>query len=306
MSQTGLQVIPWLVRFITSLTLPLVPIMAQVEKPATPPEPPPQQNTGKPMLVSFACGEDDIRAAGLACTIDDPCPLFLELDSVETVGNRIFLAGDLHTATTTLATILLASDDSGKTWREPHERIRLSGLDRVQFVDFEHGWISGEALHPLPHDPFLLVTSDGGQSWRVQPVFADPQYGSIVQYAFTSPSNGSLVFDRGRGGEPTRYAMYETMNGGDTWAMRQSSDKPITLKRAGNGNNDWRLRADAATKAYRVEHRLVDGWHAVASFAVSIGVCKPSETPESQPAPSPTDHAGTATVPTHATPSTPA
>lgn len=258
---------------------------AQVEKPAEPPtQKPPLHNTGKPMVVDYRCSEEDIPLAGLSCTLEDPCPVYLELDSLEAVGNRIFLAGNIHTATTTLYSILLASGDAGKTWREPYERLRASGLDSIQFLDFENGWISGELQHPLPRDPFLLVTSDGGETWRAQPVFAEPQFGSILQFFFSSRTSGALVIDRGRAAESGRYELYETPNAGETWRLRQSNERPIKMKRAGDtANADWRLRADAATKAYCVERHVGDRWHGIASFSVSIGTCKPPEMPVVSP-----------------------
>ena len=252
---------------------------AQVETPAEhATESLPLQNAGKPMMVDYHCTEEDIRLAGLSCTIDDPCPVFLELASVEAVGNRIFLAGNIHTSTTTLASVLLASDDAGKTWREPYERMRLVGLDRIQFLDFENGWVGGEVQHPLPRDPFLLVTTDGGKTWVARPIFAEPQFGSVLQFSFSSRTNGSLVIDRGRTGEYGRYELYETPNAGETWMLRQTNERPIEIKRASSAANaDWRLRADAATKSYRIERRAGDGWRGVAAFSVSIGVCKPPE-----------------------------
>jgi hypothetical protein len=254
---------------------------AQVEKPAEQPaEIPPLQNTGKPLIVDYRCGEEDIRLAGLSCTIEDPCPVFLELASVEAVGNRIFAAGNIHSSTTTLYSVLLASDDAGKTWREPHERIRLAGLDRIQFIDFETGWVSGEVQHPLPRDPFLLATIDGGKTWQAHPIFAEPQFGSIVDFWFRSRNNGNLVIDRERTGESGRSELYETPNAGETWMLRQTSDRLIELMRASpEANADWRLRADAASKSYRIERRAGDGWRSIAAFSVSIGVCKPPETP---------------------------
>ena len=254
---------------------------AQVEKPAEQPtENPPLQNTGKPMIVDYRCGEEDIRLAGLSCTIEDPCPVFLELASVEAVGNRIFVAGNIHSSTTTLYSVLLASDDAGKTWREPHERIRLAGLDRIQFIDFENGWVGGEVQHPLPRDPFLLVTADGGKVWQAHPIFAEPQFGSILQFSFSSRTNGSLVIDRGRRGESGRYELYETPNAGETWMLRQTNERPIQMKHAsGTANADWRIRADAASKSYRIERHAGDGWRGIAAFSVSIGACKPPEMP---------------------------
>ena len=61
----------------------------------------PIENTGKPMRVPFECTEADTQAAGLNCSEEEPCPVFLELSNVEAAGNKIFLAGNLHTATTT-------------------------------------------------------------------------------------------------------------------------------------------------------------------------------------------------------------
>ena len=254
---------------------------AQVEKPAEQPaESPPLRNTGKPMIVDYNCGAEDIRLAGLSCTIDDPCPVFLELASVEAAGNRIFVAGNIHSSSTTLYSILLASDDAGKTWREPYERMRSAGLDRIQFIDFEKGWISGEVQHPLPRDPFFLVTTDGGKVWQQRSIFAEPQFGSILQFRFSSRTNGSLVIDRGRTGESGRYELYETPNAGETWMLRRTNERPIeTMHASGTANADWRLRADAASKSYRIEQRAGGGWRGVAAFSVSIGTCKPPEMP---------------------------
>jgi len=254
---------------------------AQVDRPAEQPaEKPPLQNTGKPMIVDYHCSEEDIRLAGLSCTMDDPCPIFLELASVEAVGNRIFVAGNIHTSATTLSSVLLSSDDAGKTWREPYERMRLAGLDRIQFIDFQNGWVGGEVQHPLPRDPFFLVTADGGKTWQAQPIFAEPQFGSIQQFWFNSRTNGSVVIDRGRAGESGRYELYETPNAGETWMLRQTNERSIELKRAnGAANADWRLRADAASKSYRIERRAGGGWRGIAAFSVSIGACRPPETP---------------------------
>jgi len=202
-------------------------------------------------------------------------------------GERIFLAGNIHTATSTLYSVLLSSDDGGKTWREPYERAHAAALDRIEFVDFANGWISGETQQPLPRDPFLLVTSDGGKTWRARPVFGEPQFGSILTFAFSSNLSGSMVLDRGGAGQSGRYELYETPDAGETWILRQSNAKPIPLKHPAAANPDWRLRADAATKSYRVEHRAGITWRNVASFAVSIGVCRPPEVIESPPQPPP-------------------
>lgn len=246
---------------------------------------PPQalQFAGKPIQIESRCTPEDMRSAGLLCTEEEPCGLYLEVAAVESVGNKIFAAGNIHTDTATLYSILLASDDSGKTWREPFERLKASGLDQIQFVDFENGWISGQALQPFPHDAFFLITSDGGKTWRRRPVWGESRAGTVGQFWFTSRSAGSMVV---HGGEAGRYELYETPNGGETWMLREVNEKPLRLRRAAGANPDWRIRADKATQAFWIERRQGEKWAGMAAFAVNAGECKP-EAPKEEAAPPP-------------------
>jgi hypothetical protein len=256
------------------------PLPSQTGAPPTPPAPAPpvMENTGKPLLLPFQCTPEDIQAAGLACTDDDPCPIYLELTGVESVGSRIFVAGNLHTQTVTLFSTLLGSEDAGHTWREVHERIRGASLDRIAFFDSEIGWASGETLSPLPQDPFLLRTADGGRTWRHHVVFdenAENHLGTIQQFAFSARDSGSLVVDRGPGSDGDRYELYESPDGGESWGIRQSSNKPFRLKQVLPPNADWRIRADRQSAAFHLERRQGSTWTPVASFLVKVGSCKP-------------------------------
>jgi hypothetical protein len=98
---------------------------------------------GKPLTIPFACTEDDIQAHGMTCTEESPCPIYAELAHVHPLGSKIFIAGNLHDGSSTLYSLLLVSEDEGRTWSEPMERTKGAGLDQIQFVDFESGWISG-------------------------------------------------------------------------------------------------------------------------------------------------------------------
>jgi hypothetical protein len=238
-----------------------------------PEKPPVIENLGKPMVVPVRCTDDDIEWAGLSCTADDPCPVYLEIDASEAVGDRIFAAGNLHTEAVTLYSVLLGSADAGRTWREQYQRVRGAGLDHIQFIDPSTGWISGEMLSPLPRDPFLLLTTDGGETWRQQAVFAEGAFGSIQRFYFSSRTNGSLIVDRGPG-ESDRYALYESPNGGETWTIKEENSRPMRLKGAGAGPPGWRVRADARTHSYEIEREQAGRWAPVASFAVNAGACK--------------------------------
>jgi hypothetical protein len=233
----------------------------------------PLENTGKPMLVSFACTEDDIESTGLSCPEERPCPVYLELSGLETAGNKIFTAGNLHTSDATLYTVLLASRDGGKTWNEPTARLRAASLDEIQFIDFENGLVSGQDLKPLPRDPFFLVTADGGMTWKRRAIFDDEHFGAIEQFHFDSLQNGRVLLAIGAN---ARRELYETTTGGNTWTLRQANPDPIRLSPAHKSEeaSDWRLRADAKTRTYQIEQRKDSGWQAVAEFLIDLGVCR--------------------------------
>ncbi len=195
---------------------------------------------------------------------------------MESTGIRIFAAGNIHTANATLFTILLGTEDNGLTWREVHDRVRGAGLDHIQFAGVDTGWTSGLSFSPLPQDPFLLQTTDGGKTWRSHAIFNETRFGSIQQFFFEDKTTGSLVIDHGAGSGEDRYELFETNDGGDTWNIRETNVKSIAIKRAPlTPNSDWRVRADAATKSYQLEHRQGQRWISLAAFAVNVGACKP-------------------------------
>jgi hypothetical protein len=244
------------------------------------------ENTGSPIKIPFTCTDDDIVAFGMACSDEAPCPVFAELTAVLPLGSRIFITGNLHDSQVTMYSLMLASQDAGKTWTEPVERIRGVGLDQIQFYDFETGWISGQSLGALPKDPFFLLTTDGGKIWRKSPIFSETRFGVIEKYWFDSRTAGSLVIDRMQGAEASaRYELYESMTGGESWMIRQVGGKPYTLKgvRDTESATGWRLRADAKTKSYVVEKREGTRRVGVASFLIGAGECKPAASPLIEP-----------------------
>ena len=235
------------------------------------------------MTVPFHCTDDDIAQAGLTCSAEAPCPVYVDLTAVAALGAKVFVAGNLHADSATLYSLVLESDDAGETFTEPAPRIRGAGLDLIQFPDFEHGWISGEMLQPLARDPFFLRTSDGAKTWRQQAVFEDGTGGSIQSFWFDGAKNGSLVLDKGNKSS-TRYQLYESPTGGDTWTIRESSEKPIRIRSMPPpGTGAWRLRADAKSHSFRIEKADGENWKPLASFLISAGACKPGEAPPEPP-----------------------
>jgi len=229
------------------------------------------ENAGKPMTVAFECNSEELQTAESSCSREEPCHIFLELSGVEAAGNRIFLAGNIHTANTTLQSVLLSTDDSGKTWTEPVPRMRFTALDQIQFVDFETGWISGANTQSTPRDPFLLLTTDGGKTWHQRPIYDESRPGVIEKFWFESKSNGTLLIDDRF---ENRHELYETMTGGESWSLRHASASPFRFPAIKGGTiNAWRLRADAQTHAFALERSQGERWQKVASFLVEIAKC---------------------------------
>jgi len=232
------------------------------------------------MRLPFRCSGEDIRWAGLSCSEEEPCPIFLELSAAAHWGERTVVSGNIHSESGTLYSVLLASEDGGQSWGEAHPRIRGAAIDRIQYLDSGFGWISGEEQFPLPQNPFLLLTEDGGKTWTERAVLresAENPFGAVLQFFFSSKSTGRLILDRGQGSGQERYALFQSEDGGQSWTIREQSDKPFrllqTVPPAG-----WRVRVDAASRSYHIEQLQGQRWISIAAFAVNLDTCKPPST----------------------------
>lgn len=227
-----------------------------------------------PVSVAYQCTPQDVEALGLNCSPEEPCPVFLELSSAESAGNHLFVTGNLHTRDVTLSSILLTSDDGGTTWTEPAARLRSASLEQIEFLDQLTGWISGGMIDPLARDPFLLVTRDGGKTWRQQMLFEDTKYGTVAQFHFNSLNVGELILDASRG-KATRQELYGTMTGGDNWEIKQTSNVPLRIRDARPPNSSGlRLRADSAGGAYHLEKGGGRNWAGIATFKIRLADCR--------------------------------
>jgi hypothetical protein len=233
-------------------------------------------NHGEPIHLAYGCAEDDLQFAGLSCTDDEACAIYLELSSVFSDRRRILVAGNLHSNSATLGSVLLLSDDSGATWKEPAARIRGSALDQVQFYNPQTGWAAGETQYPLPRDPFFLLTTDGGASWRQSPVGEDGGAGAVQRFWFDSAQHGEAIVDAGKASESGRYLSYESETGGESWALTGKRDQLPKLLHAPPPmeNPEWRLSPSKDGKAFQIEQRTAGRWTPVASFLIEVADCR--------------------------------
>jgi photosystem II stability/assembly factor-like uncharacterized protein len=230
----------------------------------------------RPANIDVRCTPEQIDELGLSCTAEQPFPVYLELTSAESITGRLFVAGNVHTNSATLASILLASEDGGNTWSEPHPRILSAVLDQIQFVDLQNGWIGGQIMQNLPRDPFLLVTTDGGKTWTRKPISEEAMTGALEGFWFDSRNSGTLIVDLIQPNETGgRHERFRTMTGGDSWTLEEVSAKALSLKRGPAREPAWRVRADAKSRRFVLERNLGTGeWEETAKFPIEVGSCR--------------------------------
>lgn len=120
-------------------------------------------------------------------------------------------------------TTILSSADRGGTWKSftlGEDAI----LRTVQFVDDQHGVISGEF-------GTVLTTQDGGASWQRQPKIPNDFYPYAAYFA--DPQNGWLAGLAG--------TMLHTIDGGKTWVQQENRSGASLYALVGRGSELYGL-----------------------------------------------------------------
>lgn len=205
---------------------------------------------------------------------------------VSASGKKIALSGNLHGPSVTLDSVLLASGDGGADWKEQAVRIPGAGLEQAQLLDALHWWAAGETQFPLARDPFFLITSDGGNSWRQKPLTEDGVVGAVQRFWFDTSEHGEAIIDAGRTAPGGRYTLYESHNGGNSWSVESRAAQMPRLRRAPAAeDSDYRIGTDSRSRTFVVEKRDGGKWSRVASFLIQVASCgTPAPPPVPQPA----------------------
>ena len=241
-----------------------------------PPDPRVLSYDGSPLVVPLDCAYDHFSRAGIVCSDATPCDLFLELTAVESAGENAFVIGNIHTSAATISTILLASADGGRNWREPIPRYSGAGFDLIQFVDPAHGWIGGqEGDYDRSTKPLLLASTNGGSRWERYPISQDEDaLGAVLEFFFDTPDHGQLIVDLlVSEGDP--YELYETLNGGRSWIIRQiASQKPrLTNRSVADNPVQWQIIENVTDGLYELQLKEQGEWVLKSKFAVGVGSC---------------------------------
>ena len=145
----------------------------------------------------------------------------------------------------TAAARIFVTNDGGATWTQQYADSVWPEL--MQFVDGEHGWMSGCALPRTlaQHCSQLFRTTDAGATWTPLPAYPGAE---IIGMAFLSPEDGWLLAD-GCGERclngPAQ--LFSTSDGGATWSSNDlpPAAAPRSLQRL-DAAHAWVLTETAA------------------------------------------------------------
>jgi hypothetical protein len=116
---------------------------------------------------------------------------------------------------------LFRTDDSGNSWIRLGEfSTDIPGyITGMTFVSSSEGWMTAQYRgEDTSHVP-LFHTSDGGKTWKLQPlaVPAGYRYANAFPPVFDSPGGFNGIFPIELVGESSEVFLYETSDGGRTW-----------------------------------------------------------------------------------------
>lgn len=111
-------------------------------------------------------------------------------------------------------TVLAATSDGGRSWRNQLELSGLGPTATIEFVDARHGFLIG---NPDGRVPTLWTTVDGGAHWQARDL--PPDAGLLMSSYFLDSQHGwTLTTGSYSGSVPsTSGVVSQTTDGGQTW-----------------------------------------------------------------------------------------
>jgi hypothetical protein len=193
-------------------------------------------------------------------------PAELQLKTAGQVGGRIFAGGSFHSKDRVISSVLLATDDGGRSWIEAAPRYRETELGAAQVSDLRVWIAAHRQTGDGPLDPFFLFTFDSGLHWRRIPLRPYSEAGRITSFHFREDGNGfALVREPG----PVRSVAkrFVTADGANSWVLTEAEEPSIP------GTQPNRIRIQESADEFRIQVRDEKTWTTVSRISWSAGVC---------------------------------
>ena len=118
-------------------------------------------------------------------------------------------------------TYIVRTNDGGITWYDvtPPDLEEIGSTVHTFILDNDHAWVQKPDFNNFPNNGLLYHTVDGGLTWNVS---STPFSGGDL--SFIDANNGWMLADLGVGAGSNAVAVFQTTDGGATWAQTYSND----------------------------------------------------------------------------------
>jgi len=118
-------------------------------------------------------------------------------------------------------TQIVRTNDGGVTWYNvtPPDVDETGSTVETFSLDRDHAWVQKPDFNNFPNNGLLYHTADGGLTWIIS---STPFSGGDL--SFLDANNGWMLADLGVGAGSNAVAVFQTKDGGATWAQTYSND----------------------------------------------------------------------------------
>jgi len=118
-------------------------------------------------------------------------------------------------------TQIVRTNDGGLTWYNvtPSDVAETGSTVETFILDNEHAWLQKPDFNNFPNNGLLYRTADGGLNWTIS---STPFSGGDL--SFIDVNNGWMLADLGVGAGSNGVAVFQTQDGGATWAQTYTND----------------------------------------------------------------------------------
>lgn len=118
-------------------------------------------------------------------------------------------------------TYLVRTNDGGITWYNvtPADVEEVGSTVETFILDNDHAWVQKPDFNNFPNNGLLYRTRDGGLTWTIS---STPF--SSGDLSFLDSENGWMLADLGVGAGSNAVAVFQTADGGQTWAQTYTND----------------------------------------------------------------------------------